>query len=115
MLGGQIEQDDHALACHHVAEPVRIDIAGLFQVAIDRVGDIDRERGNPELVDDELRVRETLGTRGAVRHAHADHVLPAQRLRGEKCGERGIHAARQSDETLLEAAPADDFVLEKTD
>src|SRR5713101_6786351 len=43
----------------------------LLQIAVHRVRDVDRERRDAELVDDELRVLEALRTRGPVGHAHA--------------------------------------------
>ena len=57
---------------------------------------------------------EALGAGRAIGQAHADHVLFAERLRGQERRERGIHPARQADDALLEIAAADDLVLQKT-
>ena len=57
---------------------------------------------------------QTVGTRGAVRHPHADDVLLAERLGGQKCGQRRVHAARQSHDPFFEAAPAKDLILQET-
>ena len=118
VLRREIEQHDHALACHHVAAARGIGtpvFLHLGQVAVHRRGDIDRQRLDAELVDHELRVLQTLGGRRLVRHAHADHVLLAKRFDGEVRGERRIYAARDRHDALREAAAPDDFVLQKRD
>ena len=114
VFGGKIEQNDHPLTRHDVADPVRIMVSYFFQQAVDRVRDVDRQRWDAELVDDELRMSQAVGTRSAIRHAHADDVFPAERLGGEKRGERRIDAAGQTDDALLEPAPTDDLIPQET-
>src|SRR5437879_3125409 len=98
---------------HDVAEPMRICFPDLLQIAVHRVRDVDRERRDAELVDDELRVLEALRTRGPVWHAHADHVFASERFNGEKGRQRRIHAARQTDLSFLEATTPVDFVFQE--
>ena len=116
VLRREIEQHDHALACHHVAAARGIGtpvFLHLGQVAVHRRGDIDRQRLDAELVDHELRVLQTLGGRRLVGHPDADHVLLAEGLDRKKRRERRVHASRQPDNPLGEPAAAHDFVLEK--
>ncbi len=64
---------------------------------------------------DELRVAQALRARGPVRHPNTEHVAGAQRLRGQKCHERAVHAAREADDDLFEPAPPTDLVANELD
>ena len=114
MLGRKVEQHDHPLARHHVPQAMGVLFTDLVQDSVGCFGNVDRERRDPQLVDDELRVLEALRARGPVGHPHADDIVRSERGSGEKSGQRRIHAARQTDESFLEAAPAVDFVFQET-
>ena len=72
-------------------------------------------RLDAERVHHELRVRQALGARGPVRHAHADHVVRPERLGGEVRHQRAVHAARKAEHDPLEAAPALHLVADELD
>ena len=86
-FGGEVEEHDHALARHHIAQPVRVAVTDLLDEPVDGRGNVDRERGDTELVDDELRVFQAFRTGGAIGHPDADDVVLAQCLSREKGGE----------------------------
>ena len=91
---------------------IRIGLAG--QIAIDRGRDVDCPRLYPELIDHELSVCKGFRARGAVRHPDSDHILLSQRFRGEKCSDRRVHAAGETDYRFLESA-ALEFLAQKGD
>ena len=115
MLGGEIEQHDQPLARHDIAQAVRVVVTDLFQQAIGGVRNVDRERRDAELVDDELRVLETFWTRRAIRHPHTDDVVLAERLGREEGGQGGVHATRETDQPFWESPAAHDLVFQETD
>src|SRR5207247_10705030 len=107
-------QDVNARARQHVAARGAVAVALLLEVTVHRGRDVYGERLNAEQVDHELRVLETLGARGAVRHPHTDHVVLAERLDGQEGGERRIHSPRQPYDPFSESPAAHDFVLQET-
>jgi hypothetical protein len=110
----QVEEHDHARAGHHVAAPRAVGVGLVGEVAVDGGGDVDGAGVEAEGVDDELRVGERLGARGAVGHAHREHVGRAEGARREVGGHRGVDAAREADHARGEAA-AGELVADELD
>ena len=67
-----------------------------------------------ELPDNLQRVAHALGVAGAVGHDHAQHVLRAKRLGGERGHQAGVDAAAQSQHDPFEADLAH-LVLDEPD
>src|SRR5581483_1211459 len=106
--------DDHARAGHNIALAAAVDIGIEPGVSVDGIADIDRHTTHPERIDAQLSMLKTLAAGSAVGHAHRQYVFGAKRLGAEKGRQRRVHAARQPNHHLLEAAPPADFVAQKS-
>ena len=101
-----VEQHEHAHARHHVAFAARVGVGRVAQVAVDRVGDLDRLAVDAERVDHALRVGERARARRAVRHADRVHVLRAQRARAQVRDQRAVDPARQAEDRACRSRAA---------
>ena len=73
------------------------------EVGVDLRRDVDRERRRCRAPSPPPRVGEARLARGAVGHHHAEHVLLAERARGERGRDRGVDAARQAEHDGVDA------------
>ena len=86
----------------------------LFECLVRRL-DGEVEELDAQRLGDEAGVLEALRGRVSRRHAHADDVLGAERIGGDRRGERRVDAARQPDHHLLEALLVDVVVRAEDD
>jgi hypothetical protein len=80
--------------------------APAWVYSLEEAADADHLKANAEVGGQAAAVVDGAGRGVGAGHADAEHVLRAQRVFGDGRHQRGVDAAAQADQTLLEAALA---------